>query len=188
VTRAILPPRPAVSDQTRRFRKRVRALTTKPPPAPWTLHEAIPVGGLTCVGFGEVAGQDFLLVVSHDGRGVFDLAGTRVARDRTPLHDRWHDDQRLTAIGIGPLAGIAVPIAGLWGGGLPLMTGDGWGVERMPVDWPDERIVLRAPHPRWDEMIQIHHETVFSIRAVGFSPSGAALVIASSGEFSLITR
>ena len=80
---------------------------------------------MTCVGFGEVAGQDFLLVVSHDGRGVFDLDGTRVARDRTPVDDLWHNSQQLTAIGIGPLDGIAVPLAGLWGGGLPLMTDDG---------------------------------------------------------------
>jgi hypothetical protein len=58
----------------------------------------------------------------------------------------------------------------------------------MPVDWPHERIVLRAPDPPWDEMIQIHHETVFEIRAAGFSPSGAALIIASNGEFTLITR
>jgi hypothetical protein len=140
------------------------------------------------VGFGEAGAQEFLLVVSHDGRGVFELDGTRVARDRAPLDESWHDDRRLTAMGIGPLDGIAVPMAGLWGGGLPLTTSDGWTVERMPVDWPDERIVLRAPHARGDEMIQIHHETLFEIRAVGFSPSGAALTVASSGEFTLVTR
>jgi hypothetical protein len=172
----------------RPIRKRVRALTTQPPPAPWTRHEPIGVGGLTCVGFGEVSGQEFLLVVSHDGRGVFDLHGTRVARDRTPFDDKWHNIRRLTATGIGPLAGIVVPLAGLWGGGLPLMTGDGWVVERIPVDWPDERIVLRAPNPPWDALVQVHHETLFQIRAAGFSPSGGALVMATSGEFTLITR
>jgi hypothetical protein len=177
-----------MSDRKRPIRKHVRALTTQHPPAPWTPHESIGVGGLTCVGFGEVSGQEFLLVVSHDGRGVFDLEGTRVARDRTPLDDEWHDPCRLTATGIGPLDGIAVPLAGLWGGGLPLITHDGWIVERIPVDWPDERIVLRTPDPPWDEMVQIHHETLFRVRAAGFSPSGAALVIASSGEFTLITR
>jgi hypothetical protein len=152
-------------------------------------HEPIRVGGLTCVGFGEASGREFLLVVSHDGRGVFDLGGSRVARDRTPLLDKynWHDSSRLTAAGIGPLDGIRVPVAGLWGGGLPLMTNDGWLVERVPVDWPDERIVLRAANA-WDEMVQIHHETLFQMRAVGFSASGSALVIASSGEFTLITR
>jgi hypothetical protein len=31
-------------------------------------------------------------------------------------------------------------------------------------------------------------ETLYEVRAVGFSPSGAALIIASSGEFTLITR
>jgi hypothetical protein len=171
------------------MRKRVRALTTQPPPAPWMPHDPIGVGGLTCVGFGEVSGQEFLLVVSHDGRGVFNLDGTRVGRDRTPRLDKydWHDISRLTAIGIGPLDGIAIPLAGLWGGGLPLTTSDGWVVERIPLDWPDERIILRAANA-WDEMIQIHNETVFEIRAAGFSPSGSALVIASSGEFTLITR
>jgi hypothetical protein len=44
------------SDEQERFRMRVHALTTQPPPAPWTLHEPIGVGGLTGVGFGEVTG------------------------------------------------------------------------------------------------------------------------------------
>jgi hypothetical protein len=177
-----------IQDSHERFRARVRALATEPPPAPWRMHEPIGVGGLTCVGFGEAAGREFLLVVSHDGRGVFELDGTRLARDRTPVDDRWHDTRRLTAIGIGPLDGVAVPIAGLWGGGLPTMTEDGWVVERMPVDWPHERIVLRPPYPRSGEMVQIHDETLFWIRAAGFSPSGAALVIASTGAVTLVTR
>jgi hypothetical protein len=169
------------------IRTRVRALRTKRPPAPWNRRVPVGIGGLTCVGFGAAGGREFLLVISHDGRGVFALDGTRVARDASARSDDWHDPYGLTALGIGPLDGGTVALAGLRGGGLPQMTSDGWTVERIPVDWPDERIILRPPFPD-DEMIQIHHETLFEVRAAGFSPSGAALVIASSGEFTLLTR
>jgi hypothetical protein len=169
------------------IRRRMRELRTRTPPEPWNPGAPVGIGGLTCVGFGEAGGREYLLVISHDGRGVFDVDGTRVARDASAMSDDWHDPYALSAVGIGPLDGMRVPVAGLWGGGLPLMTRDGWTVERVPVDWPDERIILRAPFPA-DEMIQIHDETLFEVRAAGFSPSGAALVIASSGEFTLITR
>lgn len=138
-------------------------------------------------GLRPARGQDYLLVVGHNGRGVFTLDGTRVARDPSEMDDGWHDALGLSALGIGPLDGVRVPQAGLWGGGLALMTHDGWSVARVPVDWSGERIILRAPYPD-DEEIQVHDETFFEIRAVGFSPSGTALVIASTGEITLLTR
>jgi hypothetical protein len=39
-----------------------------------------------------------------------------------------------------------------------------------------------------DGCVQIWDETFFDLRAVGFSPKGTALVVASSGEFRLFTR
>jgi hypothetical protein len=102
------------------------------PPAPWRPRGAHAVGGLTDVGFGR--GTDLLLVVSHDGRGVFDcLTGARVARDPSmpePDEDDWQDTHELEAEGIGPLAGQTVRTSGLAGGGLPEGTPDGWVAER----------------------------------------------------------
>ena len=60
--------------------ERVRAAPVQEPPIPWRLLEAHAVGGLTDVGFGRRS--DLLLVVSSQGRGVFDcVTGQRVARD-----------------------------------------------------------------------------------------------------------
>jgi len=75
----------------------------------WQLQASILVGGLTNVGFG--ADSDYLLVVSHNGRGVFALpSGDRVARDYEAT-GRWHRD--IEADGIGPLDGQVVPIFGI---------------------------------------------------------------------------
>src|SRR5262249_21405938 len=139
--------------------------------------------------FAEADGEEFLLVASHAGRRVFDLAGNRIAQ--VPAHghisDEWHDTAHLRVLGIGPLDGRWVAIAGLWGGGLPTMTFDGWGVERVAVDWPDERILLTHPYPSRRKS-QIHEERSADVRAVGFAPSGRALIVATSAEFILFAR
>jgi hypothetical protein len=61
------------------------------------------------------------------------------------------------------------------------MTRDGWHVEPAP----DQRILLRYVGT---EAVLIDHQTVSETRAVGFSPSGAALVIATTADITLLTR
>ena len=65
------------------------------------------LGGLVAVGFTETA--EYLLTVSHSGRGVFATDGwQRVARDSElayPVEGR--------AIGIGPIAGDSIRVAEL---------------------------------------------------------------------------
>jgi len=52
----------------------------QPPPPPWQKVGVAAVGGLIMVGFAE--DSDLLLVLSHDGAGVFDATcGARIARD-----------------------------------------------------------------------------------------------------------
>ncbi|MDA0183211.1 hypothetical protein OJ997_23070 [Solirubrobacter phytolaccae] len=152
-----------------------------PVPAPWRALPSFHVGGLTDVGFAESDGQEFLLVVSHNGRGVFDFDGNRVARDDTGLDDTWHDARALTAQGIGPLEGVRVPIVGLSGGGFPLTTGDDWSVAHED----EGRVELTAPD---GSSRLIHNDDFFEVRAVGFSLSGKAIVIATAGECYLFTR
>jgi hypothetical protein len=85
------------------------------------------VGGLFGVGYATAS--ELLLVLSSQGRGVFDCAtGERLARDYEESH-KFFDPIRLTAVGFGPLDGQAIRIAGLFGGGLPLTTLDGWYLE-----------------------------------------------------------
>lgn len=170
-------------------------IRTGPAPAPWRPPAVLAVGGLTEVGIATLPdGQEYVLVVSHSGRGVVTPDGDVVARDRADQVDDWCDPIMLTAEGIGPLRGKRVPIAGLAGGGLPLGTSDGWGVARYPVDWPDERVILEPPNAG---VLWPGHEAgctelgggmVHEIRAVGFSPSGRLLLIATTGDLSLYTR
>ena len=71
-------------------------------------------------------GGPLLLVVSHQGRGMVDLAsGELLARDRHEA-GAWFDAARRAALGIGPLDGAWIGVCGLAGGRLPDTTADGW--------------------------------------------------------------
>ena len=123
------------------LRSRLRRVPLGPPPAPWRQVVSHAVGGLTEVGF--ASRSDLLLVVSSQGRGLFDgRSGELAARDPTPPGDGWYDEVRLTASGIGPVDDQLIRLAGLHGGGLSACTDDGWGITRIDPDWPLESIVL----------------------------------------------
>ena len=65
------------------------------------------VGGLVAAGF-DPSGS-FMLVVSHSGRSVFTVGSwERVARDLELAYP-----EAGAAIGIGPIAGLSIPIAEL---------------------------------------------------------------------------
>ena len=138
------------------------------------------VGGLWAVGFG--ANSDLLLVISVNGRGVFDcVSGERVARD--PSDDDAYDEDSETAAGIGPLAGARIEICGANGGivtrrRLPLTTHDGWVVAKT-----DEMIVLRAEHAEWTTIAEVEE-----LSAIGFSPTGRSLVAAESHTLHVWSR
>jgi hypothetical protein len=122
--------------------KRIREAAISQPPIPWRRAGAFSVGGLTDVGF--AAGSDLLVVVSHQGRGVFDcMTGIRLARDSTD--GDLLDTQALDAEGIGPLAQQRIRAAGIHGGGLPQTTSDGWTTEDLVLGWPDHSLLL-GPH------------------------------------------
>src|SRR4051812_26824792 len=82
------------------------------------------IGGLTDAGFS--GDGSLLVVVGHQGRGVFDCrTGERVARDRA---DDWSyfDRDAGTVAGIGPLQGETVPVAGLMSGKTLPARGGSW--------------------------------------------------------------
>ena len=143
-------------DHLEHVRTRVLAAPVGDAPAPWTDAGIWAIGGLTEVGFG--AGTDLLLVVSSQGRGVFDPhAGAKLARDRGAPDSTWHDEFRLVAQGIGPLIGQEVTLSGLHGGGLPNGTRDGWWAESITLAWPDQHLLLGGPWG-WvfDETRRVH--------------------------------
>lgn len=143
-------------------------------PHPWTQRVDLHTGGLT--GVGTDAASRYLLVVSHDGRGVFDLAsGERVARDRADVPAAEFREDPFTVGGIGPLAGTMIPCAGLWGGALPQATWDGWRTTTTELIAPDgRRYVLPEPDAH--------------LSAVGFTPSGEVLMYATGASVSLYFR
>ena len=71
----------------------------------YSAKHGLHIGGLVALAF---AGADhYLLVVTHSGRGVFDLdSGECVARDRTVLYP-----QEGSIAGLGPLQGEPITVA-----------------------------------------------------------------------------
>ena len=160
------------------------APATHDPPAPWQRLPVYGIGGLIQVGY--AAGSDLLLVLSSQGRGVFDcIAGDKLARDYDEAHD-YFDPIRLTAVGFGPLAGQMIRVGGLFGGGLPLTTVDGWHLEAQARVWPMHSVFLSAPGAR--ESVCIGEDGACELRACGFSETGRSFVIATSCELAMFTR
>ena len=175
---------------------RVRNAPIEEPPLPWQKKGIFAVGGLTDIGFGRQS--DLLLVISSTGRGVFDcLSGERVARDPSMPADNesnWRDCSHLEAQGIGPLAGQIIHTAGLCGGGLPVLARDGWQVERLVLNWPEECLLL-VPPGSWIYGENYGKPATFTkiaadleVRAWGFSPTGRSLVQATSSDLTVFCR
>jgi len=149
---------------------------------PWVDGPWVHVGGLLGVGFALVEQREVLVIVSHDGQSVVDcLTGDRLARDRDV--DGYPRLPDLTVEAIGPLAGRRVPVAGLFGGGLPVVTADGWKVDYWPIDYPSEGWYLNefqgpGHTDPWDGSRVLLADPPTPGRAWGFSPSGAVVVVA----------
>jgi hypothetical protein len=83
------------------------------------------VGGVVALGFDPA--ESFLLVVSHSGRGVYETTSwSRVARDSALAYP-----ENNQAIGIGPIAGMPIPITEL-----------DYDTEKLKASSPSGQIVL----------------------------------------------
>ncbi|WP_108988285.1 hypothetical protein [Streptomyces coelicoflavus] len=192
---------PALSAYQRALRDRLLAAPVVPPPAPWRpvfeYTYGIPVGGLLGIGFASHpgSGHDLVMVVSHDGHGLFDaVTGEKIARDHDPEGSTPDGVADLTCPGLGPIAGSRVHIAGLFGGGLHTKAEDGWILEAVTPAWPNDRVLLSVdgglPHsgPYGEQWWHIFHAAYSELRAFGFSPSGETIAVATSSDLSLWTR
>lgn len=194
---------PELSDYQRAIRDQLLAAPVLPAPEPWrpvfAYEFGVPVGGLLGIGFARNpdTGHDLVMVVSHDGHGLFDaVTGEKIARDRDPaLEDSTPDAVAdLSCPGLGPITGSRVHIAGLFGGGLHTTTEDGWALEVVTPAWPSERVLLSIdgglPHagPHGEKWWHIFHSNYSTFRAAGFSPSGQTIAVATSSDLSLWTR
>ncbi|MEZ6196754.1 MAG: hypothetical protein R3F20_13680 [Planctomycetota bacterium] len=155
------------------------------PPAPWELSLSVTIGGLMAVGF--ATGTTRFLVLSLQGRGLFDgLTGERLSCDEN-LSDEDYDPFRLIGRGIGPIRGEEVRMSGVYGGGLTRVTSDGWWVESCGLEWPEQTIILARPSSTGEEYFRLRSE--IEIVALGFSECGRCLVIAGDyGSLSIYRR
>ncbi|WP_104819882.1 hypothetical protein [Kitasatospora sp. MMS16-BH015] len=190
-----------ISDYQQLLRERFRSVPVLPAPTPWrgTFGRCTPIGGLLGIGFATAPedDRDLVMVVSVDGHGLFDAAtGEKIARELDPGPEDSTPDAvpDLSCPGIGPLAGTRVRIAGLFGGGLHTTTQDGWTVEVVSPDWPNDRVLLSTdggmPHdgPHGETWWHIFDSAHSELRAAGFSPSGRTLAVATSSDLTLWTR
>ncbi|MFE7137691.1 hypothetical protein ACFVAG_08065 [Streptomyces sp. NPDC057644] len=190
-----------ITEYQQKLRERYIAAPAVQAPEPWrpVLDRRTPIGGLLGIGFAvhPDSGHDLVMVVSGDGHGLFDaVTGEKIARDRDPDPETStpDDDPDLTCPGLGPIAGVPVRTAGLYGGGLHRTTPEGWVLDVVSPEWPHDRVILSAgggAHTgpagggRW---WHIFHSTYSELRAAGFSPSGQTLAVATSSDLTLWTR
>lgn len=172
------------------LRDRLERLPYADVPAPWRVVGGSGIGGLTEVRFAD--NSDDLLVVSHQGRGLFDcLTGARLARDEEEFFDN-SDDSGMTAPGIGRHEKTIFRMAGLHGGGLATYTRDGWGIHVVQLPWPIHVFFLTSNDKELNDntghITKICNDEPCSYRAAGFSPTGRSLVIATSCELTIYGR
>ncbi len=179
-----------IPEHLKAMNRRIESAPVTAEPSPWRRFDHA-VGGLTDIGFAD--DTDFLVVLSGQGRAVFDCtSGQRVERDYDT--DFPHDERNLTTSGFGVLDGQVIRTSGLAGGGLPTGTDDGWCVHRFTFHWPDE-ILLLTPPGHWiyggvssmgSNFYRLGSDS--EVRAFGFSPTGRSLIIATGSDLTILTR
>ncbi|AUY48143.1 hypothetical protein [Streptomyces sp. CB01881] len=186
----------AVTVFQQQLRDRFLAAPVVAPPPPWRPvgRGLIPVGGLLGIGFATdpATGHDLVLTVSGTGHGLFDaVTGEKIEREYDPEEEP--DGPDLSCPGIGPVADVRIPVAGLYGGGLHTGADGGWHIEVVTPEWPNGRVLLctgRGPFEggHGENWWHVYHSSWSTFRAAGFSPSGRTLAVATSSDLTLWTR
>jgi hypothetical protein len=172
------------------LQKKLLSLNIHEVPYPWKLVATFAVGGLRSVGFDRES--ENLLIVSSQGRGVIDcLTGEKVARDYEEFYE---NETSLEAQGIGILSDRTIRMSGLFGGGLPSITEDGWRIECVTLKWPEQMLILLPPSSHLYGSVTGHPDTMTKIfedsciRAYGFSYTGKSLIIATTSDVTVFVR
>ncbi len=172
------------------LKEKLLSLSIGQVPDPWKRVATLAVGGLRSVGFDRES--ENLLVVSSQGRGVIDcLTGEKVARD---YEEFYGNETRLEAQGIGILSDRTIRMSGLFGGGLPSITEDGWQLECVTLKWPEQMLILLPPSSHLygsatgdsDTMTKVFEDSC--IRAYGFSYTGRSFITATTNDLTVFAR
>lgn len=158
-------------------------------PDGWEKITSAAVGGLSDLGFSKIG--PYILVISSQGRGVFDCnTGKKVARDDESYGD-WFNERELLCEGIGPIESEKIQTTGIQGGGLPHSNQHGESIEVVAPNWPvydlyfckEYKSALIDGHGSYCTKIDSEH-----LRAYGFSWCGNFLVSAIGSDFTLWKR
>lgn len=173
--------------------RRVERMDESPPPPPWRPTLVYVRSGLLEIGFKD--SSDLLLLVCHDRREVVNCQDGAIVTTET--HDalgEWYDQANLMCSGIGPLCGDRIRIAGASGGGLALLTRDGWSIAPIYAQWWIPSVILRPPgesffsEAKARNCVRIEIPASDDFRTCGFSPTGRSLVAADAGELRVFFR
>jgi len=161
----------------------------------WTHKNTFAIGGLENVGFAPR--QDYLIVLSSQGQGIFDcVKGEKIARNHNDS-DWWKNFNQTTnsIVGFAILENVEITTCGLYGGdNLIKRTSDGWTLvmsDPEPDDEPFEqylvqRIYLVSPDKKVKTLVG--KDGACELRAFGFSETGNSLIIALSCELTIYSR
>jgi hypothetical protein len=150
----------------------------------WTQIAVHPVGGLIQVGYAK--NSDLLLVLSHNGSGIFDcLKGQRIARN-SDYPDEFLDQSTLIAKGFDVLDGQDIKTVGLFGGTLSTKTRDGWKLSIRQLSYDANGVYLNFDNTGEETLVA--DDEVCEIRAFGFSETEKSFVIATSADITIFSR
>jgi hypothetical protein len=149
----------------------------------WELVRIIAVSGLVNVGF--VPNSNLIIVVSHNGRGIFDCStGEKIARSYDEIWG-FFDDQTGEVKGFDLLADQTIQTHGLFGrDNLSKTTKDGWRLEKLEKDNFDQIILVS---PVQDKLI-VGDDEVVEIKAFGFAENEQFFVIAMGSDLTIYQR
>ena len=146
----------------------------------WKLKSLVSIGGLENVGF--VPQQDFLIVLSSNGEGIFDcLTGERIVRNND--HYEWENrfnEMTKTVKGFDLFGDIEIPTSGLHGSNIMRKESEGWLLQEQQSE-----IVLISPD---GNRKVVSNNDVCELRAFGFSDTGKSFVVASGCELIIFSQ
>ena len=161
----------------------------------WIHKNTFTIGGLENIGYSP--GQDFLLVLSSQGQGIFDCrTGEKIAR-LTTGSDWWKkfNEKTNSIFGFDFLSHVEIPTFCLIGqDNLSKKTHDGWMLnvsDPEPDDKPFEKYLVRKIYltsPNGKEHIFITKDGPCELRAFGFSDTGESFVVALSCDLTIFCR
>ncbi len=158
-------------------------------PSKWEQVAHFAIGGLLSVGFSN--DEQFLLVLSSQGRGVFDcISGEKVTRNNEE-DGTWNNSSELKCKGIGPIEDEWVAMSGIDGGGLRTGNDEGDNLYLIAPFWPKQEIILCSSWNHYlsdstfDNSFKIWSD--YEVRVFGFSPSGITFIVADSADLYIYT-